>query len=686
MTRVAKAPVARPRSTLSSAVDIARQASWLVCAYRDPVWIVTDTNDHNKRAKIDFQYRLADGRLLIDAERLYTTVKEYAWWVRDSRYSRIDDAITHATMVNNLMNVAHALSLRNIWSFCQIQPFDIEQLIEECRFGADAVLHASERVEAYLKGSGETDKKERGPIGLRQQGTDTRGVRVGSSRVVRMDRERIMIACNLPSSAKRLPRVAALIAAIDRDNGVPREPSHRLSAKGLKPLSNLTTQALQRRLDPLEQLYAMRRRIVGDAIAFKPFPYGAARVAATKGVGTERTPIPPPALALHLLEHAARCVFRDGSSEVVPIEPTDILRTATACWIIIAAFTARRHEEIDDLRQGCLRGGEKCGWWLYVYIEKTLQRREWIPVPRLVARSVEVMSAISAAAQKRCGTDRLFQWLRPSGEPVRLNVGNHLDAFAREVGVPGHRHRDGSVDAWHWHAHQFRRFFAVLYFYRYEGATIEALSHYLRHFNLEMTKRYVTRDPEVAAVWNDVEWGYTSDVARSIVAGDRSVSGAAGDRLKKIAQRLVDTFRRKLLVASPERLAASLALVMRRQGMVLTPKPWVTCTCPRTHDAAVHAACRRGRPLDAKTVGPDFAHAGPSVCASCPHAMMEQTKLPFVNAELGHLVVANTSHVRADTMFGLLEKSKLVELHDALDFRYRRARPIARPADDGEKK
>jgi len=77
----------------------------------------------------------------------------------------------------------------------------------------------------------------------------------------------------------------------------------------------------------------------------------------------------------------------------------------------------------------------------------------------------------------------------------------------------------------------------VLYFYRYEGATIEVLSHHLRHFSLEMTKRYVTQDSEVAALWTDVEWGYAGDVARSIVAGERSVSGAAGERLKKAGRR-----------------------------------------------------------------------------------------------------------------------------------------------------
>lgn len=47
------------------------------------------------------------------------------------------------------------------------------------------------------------------------------------------------------------------------------------------------------------------------------------------------------------------------------------------------------------------------------------------------------------------------------------------------------------------------------------------LSHHLRHFSLEMTKRYVTQDSEVAALWTDVEWGYAGEVASCCSHGER---------------------------------------------------------------------------------------------------------------------------------------------------------------------
>ncbi len=572
-------------------------------------------------------------------------------------------------MVRSLIHLAHALTIRKIWTFAHLQPYDLEQLIDDCRYGLDAVLHASERVEAYLGGLAAANEVNPRPFG----GLPQYIIPSSGARTTVVHAEPIIAACNLPSGALMLPRVAALIAQAAQANGLTSQSKGKLF-----PLTNNTVQAIQRWLDPLEQLHAMRRQIEAEAISFKPFPQGAARVAAVKGVGVERTPIPPPMLVLHLLEHSARWIFNRRQPELPSANSREhVLRTATACWIIIAAFTARRDEEVDELQHGCLRGDAASGWWLHVYIEKTLQRKEWVPVPELVAKAVEVLSNISAAARRKTGTEYLFQWQRPDGEVTRLDVGRHLDAFAAAVQVPLHRPRSGPPVAWHWHPHQFRRFFAVLYFYRFEGGTIEALSHHLRHFSLEMTKRYVTQDPEVAALWTDVEWGYMGHVARSIVAGERSVSGSAGERLKKTARRLIDVFRRKLQIASPERVGASLTLIMQRQGIVLTPKPWVTCSCPQTNDAAQKAACRRNQSVEDTTVGPDFAHAGPAVCSFCPHAMTEGARRAVVDAEVIHLEAVTASGPRAGTLFGALEEARVVELRHARDARYIGAKPLS---------
>lgn len=667
----------------SASLDERRRAPWLLSSYSAPVWTVADTRDPTKVATIDFRYRLADGRFLVEVNRLYATVKEYAWWVRDPRYSRIDDARTHSARVRNLIHVTHALSIRKLPSFAHLQPYDIEQLIEECRYGSDAVIQASERLETYLDQLAAENKINPKPYGglpryIAPSGRVSRYVHV----------KRVLEACNLPSNVAVLPRVAAIIARAAVANGLLLKTvrgAKAAASSDLPALPNLTSPALYRWLEPLEQLYAMRRRIEAEAITFKPFPRGAGRVAAVKGIGTSRTPTPPPRLALYLLEQAARWIFDEGPALTGDLrDRRAVVRMATACWIVIAAFSARRDEEVDDLRVDCLQGDDASGWWLHVYIEKTLQRKEWIPVPHLVARAVEMLQSISKAARLEARNDLLFQWLNLNGECVRLDVGRHLDDFATAVRVPLYEARGKPAVAWHWHPHQFRRFFAVLYFYRFESGSIEVLSHHLRHFSLEMTRRYITEDAEVAALWTDTEWRYMGQVARSIVSGERSISGSAGERLKKTAKRLIDVFRRKLQVATPERVGASLTLIMQRQGMVLTPKPWVTCSCPRTREAAAKAGCRRQRPSDVSAVGPDFAYAGPSVCSSCPHAVIEGARKPFVDAEVQHLETAAASKARAGTIFGAWEEARVVGLRHARDARYEGARPLGEAALDVE--
>jgi len=145
-------------------------------------------------------------------------------------------------------------------------------------------------------------------------------------------------------------------------------------------------------------------------------------------------------LMLYLLEQSVRWMFEHGSTLIaLPKKWVDISNLTTACWIIIAAFTARRADEILDLREGCLLGDESTGWWLHVYINKTLQRKEWIPIPFLVVKAVETMSLISAKARLETKTDSLFQWKGSNGKVVRLDGTSRLDKFASLVEVPPHK-------------------------------------------------------------------------------------------------------------------------------------------------------------------------------------------------------------------------------------------------------
>ena len=399
MARLVEHSIAYDDALAPKSINERRQAHWLLTDYADHRWIVADSQDQSETKTIDFRIRLADGRCLIEVPALLATVKEYAWWVRDERFARIDDARTHAASVRNLLNLAHALTLKGIWTFAHLGPYELGQLVEDCRYGADAVLQASERLEVHLR-----DRLAKARAFGLPHGGLPQYLNATTGRLVRFVAVGDLLEdANLPESAAKLPRVAWLIAQAALDNGL----KPRAAFDGDIPeFNNLTAQAVQRWLDPLECLWSMRRHIEADALSFRPFPQGAWEVAKTKGAGTARTPTPPPPLALHLMEEAASWVADYSGPLLTALEeiyrldvaPSSVEKAqqsiidrlpqqgrsgcpwpivsrgrqlsarlsfalaikllATACWIIVATFSARRFEEIAEITPGSLRGND----------------------------------------------------------------------------------------------------------------------------------------------------------------------------------------------------------------------------------------------------------------------------------------------------------------------------------------
>lgn len=361
-----------------------------------------------------------------------------------------------------------------------------------------------------------------------------------------------------------------------------------------------------------------------------------------------------------------RLLDRRGADEFLT---SAIEMLATACWVIIAAFSARRYEETIDLDETSLLGNDEDGWWLNSFISKTTRKRELIPVPLIAARAVQTLLAISEPA-RASGFGGIFWWSARGSRPRprELSPRKLLNPFAALVGTPL---TDATTAPWHWIPRQFRRFFAVLYFYRFEEADISVLSYFLRHFDIETTRGYVTRDPEVAKIWREAEKDYVRRLANSIVSGDRQVSGAMGERLKKIAKLITSRLEKKLIVAH-ESAGERLLTIMERGGLVVTPKAWVTCTCPRTHGAAKKARCRAGQELTTEIVGPSYADAGPNICGECRWALIDPSKADYANRARLHLEASVKSGRGAGTLFGELERAHLVELGRVAEKSYRR--------------
>lgn len=657
-----------------------RTASWLHSPYSADDWTISEPGTQ-VTARISFDYVMPDGTSLLSKPRLYSTVKEYAFWVRDSRYGSIGTVAFHATLVKHMIQMAHAIALHGLASFAEITPSLVETLADDAAYGVDGLIRVPARLRLYL-----TELSEAGRLENFRDRKTRRGLNVGD----------LLAGCGLDPWTARVSRSAAyLLRQI-------REVEGRLTFvdEAPKPLGRITGQNVHMYLVGLSSIYQMRARMSAETIRFEPFPDGPRSVADSKGTRPERTPVPSPKLVSALLggsvrwvtEYAPPLVSAAIAIRAAPRSRRKAVRTAelqklpsseirggpwpikeegreagltldramrllvTACWVIIATFSAARASGISSIKGDCTAGDDDSGWWISIFIAKTLRREDWLPVPRIVVEAVDVLRSLTGGGPKT--KESLFH-LPSLGDGEGRKVHPQLDAFATLVGATSSE----NGGPWSLSPHQFRAFFATFYFWRYSDARIEVISHHLRHFSVETTRQYLTQDREGAQIWAEVEKEFVAGIAKGIVAGKHEIGGSIGEHYKKVARRAIAHFRKNLIVVEPDALASALVHRMTRKGLVFTPTAWgYICTCSRTRAAAAKAKCREANELGPEDVGPDLAYAGGTVCSGCPHAMSVGPVGEMINDEITHLKRVDDTRPRDGSIFGELERNRLVTL------------------------
>ena len=286
--------------------------------------------------------------------------------------------------------------------------------------------------------------------------------------------------------------------------------------------------------------------------------------------------------------------------------------TAAACFAVIAGLTARRCGEIMDLGAGCTFVDMDGHHWIRIYVSKTLRKHEQIPVPAAVHQAVECLEEISAEAREETGDDSLWQYgSRQMARFVRLRPDKELNNLSRFLGGDLH-------ECWKFHPHQFRRIFAMLYFWRYEPGDVAALAHHLGHLDLDMTRQYVT-DDGFGRIWQDVAEARQRDVLASVVDGSRWVGGPAGEQLKARIEALRRRYRRDVQVVAAERIVEKLLRLAKKWGSACRLHVWGTiCVCPQkgSPEQGRHAHCKGPQER-----GPVFNQATVATCARCPYAV-----------------------------------------------------------------
>lgn len=168
----------------------------------------------------------------------------------------------------------------------------------------------------------------------------------------------------------------------------------------------------------------------------------------------------------------------------------------TACLLVIYCFTARRECEVESLTAGCCVDTQS-GPVIGMYSAKVYQERKYFPVTKLVAKAVQVLEALTEPVRNE-GNQSLLIFPALSGGVVNYWSSGKINEFAEYVGVP-----DNEGTPWKFSEHQFRRFFAMMFFYKFESGDLATLSWHLRHTDFEMTAKYIT-DKDFRSAFEEV--------------------------------------------------------------------------------------------------------------------------------------------------------------------------------------
>lgn len=638
-----------------------RTASWLLSNYDDPEWIVQDgPNNRNetKNATINFAYRLPSGRLLTSPENaeLLAVVKAYCFLMREHEYAEIETAATQYSQMRSVFSLLGWMDLQGIRSFAEFTPNDVKQYVLDAKFGLSSTLHVKERL-----------------LRLKADGIDL------------SDHQRVRELLHLPSSLS----LKRALEELDRND------SERT------PLRHMP---LLRALLPLEELWLWRDEIGPGAMQFRPFEVSASATAARHCSITNRTKTIPDRQAMVLLDGCLRMVLelgpiiislhkasraiasswqsrdersarqaallRDRAADFKllkkrlnislyePHGPAPFIDVAVKllfkmCFILAAALSARRHDEILSAEEGCIRGNAKDGLWIYSAILKNERQRQHTPVPEIVQHIMALLTELSAEARATSGNQKLFQWCQTKTAKMTKVVAfkaERLNEVARLCNVPSYEGEE-----WNFTPRQFRRFFAIIYMWRYHHGDLAALKHHLRHWDFQTTRAYAS-DPEIGRIFTEEQREMTRRIVVEAATGDRSVGGAAGIRIRAIVDRRKKKLENKMIPMTMDRLIPWAERLASK--IFLKCNPWSYCTSPETEAGAREANCRRGtrKPGDK---GANIAAARPETCSGCKYNMTDDVFTPFLDTEVRQTRAVIENPRYAGTLLGTVAKQRL---------------------------
>lgn len=355
-----------------------------------------------------------------------------------------------------------------------------------------------------------------------------------------------------------------------------------------------------------------------------------------------------------------------------------IYAVASSCFVMIAFLNARRRDELQHRKIGLHRKAlrrisDELGMYQAdFYIEKTF--KEYVPfyvgdatvaairvLERLsdLARVIDVVRGVAASASAGEYEDKLFQLPRLVGKKdgggtqwfkfIATSEGQARFFVERALG------KDANLRI---HPHMFRRGYALIFHYRYENATLQALAQQLGHFDLQMVllyisdkgladgeseaRAYATRKggprnaqrEEIDGIRADViEVGKerVRELVDEIVAGSESIRSRGGfvRLVQRFHQRLGQRLDYSCLEAKDK--AKVLADTLLSRGHTFNPLPHANCAVSplrKSQTAGCYSTVANGVARE---------NASASTCTNCAYSHWVEGHNAAISDDLKHL-------------------------------------------------
>lgn len=376
----------------------------------------------------------------------------------------------------------------------------------------------------------------------------------------------------------------------------------------------------------------------------------------------------------------------------------------SAAFLVIAVLNGRRRGEVESPVYGLCEGAmkvvdERLGIYeCRFYVEKTIRDYVWFYVGDATARAVRLLERLSVTARA------ILQVLQPNsshhGELARLRSLFQIPTiYTRGAGDSprwfsfGMRGSDTVLnDAMGSErrvtAHMFRRAYALIFFYRYEDGDLLALKQQLGHFDVEMTRAYVTWAAQKSLGATMADYGRLSATQRLGLAGDArailsELDAVGKERIREFIEdvlkggsnvtggfvKLIQRFHQRWsgrieyrLKTQMDQIAALTTFVIDR-GHSVTPFPHGNCVASEKRNSAAGCYSHEQKGLHRE-------NAGPQVCSQCPYHVLGIAHLSSLREDARAREGAMNS-VASETVMGQRSRmeldnlKRLIALYDA---------------------